>query len=359
MTNTNYKPGSIDKAQITAAARQALMAADAHYYAWPIDQQERFRSNMGRTSRVKVQRVLLNSLLSIQCSDEKVDEAWGDVPMPELNMLNWASLLTSGIGEDYLYLNESMAEGKSLLDYTTLYDYDYDDHLFQEKARYSEFSNYEGADYYAYRHASWVRLLVNEQFYYATFLSLASHVAEEVEEVGNGIIGQLIPHKYIDGKDNGKPEKGGFLWDMQLDAGGQEGQLDELRSRWYSYVQERRLTLSKGSTVYPAAVYTQEIDWDEDPHLNFIFNNETALKKIRWRYFLSDCEPLLDSYSTVASQLEQEINNAKAFLTKSHKDIQVNFDPDVIKWRKKKKVIMTAGALNDLKKMSSEDEPKE
>jgi len=34
-------------------------------------------------------------------------------------MLNWASLLTSGIGEDYIYLNESMAEGKSLLDFDT------------------------------------------------------------------------------------------------------------------------------------------------------------------------------------------------------------------------------------------------
>ena len=29
-----------------------------------------------------------------------------------------------GIGEDYIHLNECMAEGKTLLDFPTLYDYD-------------------------------------------------------------------------------------------------------------------------------------------------------------------------------------------------------------------------------------------
>ena len=201
----SHKLSSIDKTQITAAARKALMAADAHYYAWPTEQQERFRTTMDRASRTKVRRVLLDCLLGIQCSDEKADEAWDDVPLPKLNMLNWASLLTSGIGEDYLYFNESMADDKSLLDFTTLYDYDYDDHLFQEEARHRDFPNYEGVDYYAYRHPSWVRLLINCQFYYATFLSLATHLIDEIEEAGNDIIEQLLPHKYIDGKDNGKP----------------------------------------------------------------------------------------------------------------------------------------------------------
>lgn len=163
----------------------------------------------------------------------------------------------------------------------------------------------------------------------------------------------------MDGKDNGKPEKGGFLWDIELDADGQEAQLDELKSHWHSYLQERWLTLSKINTENPAAVYTQDKDWDDDPHRFFIFNNEAALKLIRWRHFLSDCKPLMGNYSTVTSQLEQEVNSAKDFLTENHQDIKANFDPNVIKLRKKKKVIMTAGVLYDLDKMSSEDEPQE
>lgn len=122
MTKKKYKLCSIDKTQISAAARQALMTANTHYYAWPCEQQERFRATMDSDSQTKVRRVLLDSLLSIQCRDEKVDETWNDLPLLKVNMLNWASLLTSGIGEDFLYLNESMAEGKSLLDFSTLYD---------------------------------------------------------------------------------------------------------------------------------------------------------------------------------------------------------------------------------------------
>jgi hypothetical protein len=45
-----------------------------------------------------------------------------------------------------------------------------------------------GTNYYAYRHPSWVRLLINGQFYYATFLSLATHLTDEIEEAGSDII---------------------------------------------------------------------------------------------------------------------------------------------------------------------------
>ncbi|MBE0510653.1 MAG: hypothetical protein K0A95_00675 [Chromatiales bacterium] len=112
---------------------------------------------MDRSVRQRVQRVLLDSVLNTQCSLDELDTVWSDVPLAQLNPLNWASLLTSGIGEDYLYLNESMAEGKSLLDFTTLYDNDYNDHLFQEAAMHRDFPEYEGADDYAWHHPSWAR----------------------------------------------------------------------------------------------------------------------------------------------------------------------------------------------------------
>jgi len=348
MTDTKYKLASINKNRIDIAARKALMAADAYYHAWPAEQQERFRATMNEASRTKVRRVLLDSLLGIQCDDKTADEVWDDVPLEKLNVLNWASLFTSGIGEDNLYLNESMGNEKSLLNFTTLYDYDYDDHLFQEEARYRDIPNYAGADYFAYRHPSWVRLLINSQFYYATFLSLATHLTDEIEEAGNDIVEQLIPHKYVAGENNGKPEKEGFLWDMQLDADGQENQLDELKSRWYCYLQERWLILSKINAENLPAVYTQDKNWDDDPQRFFIFNNEVALKKIRWRYFLSDCEPLMDGYSIVTDLVKQEVKSARDFLTENHQEILTNFDPKVVKLRKKRKIIMSAGVLDDL-----------
>jgi len=359
MTDTEYKLASIDKNEITLAARKALMTADAHYFSWSNEQQERFRATMNENSRKKVRRVLLDCLLNIECSNEDVDRVWNDIPLPKLNVLNWASLLTSGIGEDFIYLNESMADDKNLLDFTTLYDYNYDDYLFQEQANRQDFKNYEETDYYAYKHSSWVRLLINGEFYYSTFLSLATYLTDEIDTVGNEVIDQLIPHSYVAGKDNGKSEKEGFLWDMKLDANGQEGQLNELQNCWYSYLQERWLKLSKIYSDLPPAVYIQNKDWDNDPHRFFIFNNETTLKNIRWRHFLSDSKPLMEYFLIVTEQLDIEIKNAKSFLTEKYQDILNNFDPNVIKFNKKRKIIMTSEALDDFNQLSTDDESSE
>jgi hypothetical protein len=349
--NTPYPLMSLDKAKIVAVAKRALMAADPLYFSWPVEQQERFRITMDDDASNRVQRILLEGLLDIQCSLDQVDDIWSDLPIAQLNPLNWARLLTTGVGENFFYLNESMADGKSLLDFSTLYDYNYDDYLFQESVKRRDFPNYEGLKYYAWQHPCWARLLINDNFYYATLTSLARHFVDEIELAGNDLIDQLIPHKYVDGADNGKAEKGGFLWDMKLDANGQEGQLDELRSRWYTYQQQRWIELCEAFSQLPPAVYTQSKEWDGDPHCSFIFNNGEALKQIRWRHFLSDCQPLMREYSTVNEQLQQEIARATAWLTENHQDVMKNFDPTVVKLKKKRKIIMTPQAMDDLDKI--------
>lgn len=311
---------------------------------------------MKREARNRVKQILLDDILGIQCSLDQVDRVWNEVPVKRLKLLNWASLLTSGIGENFIYLNEPMADGKSLLDFKTLYDYDYDDHLFQEKSKRRDFQHYEGADYYAWRHPSWARLLVDDKFYYATLLSLATHVVNEIEAAGDDLIDLLIPHRYLDGTDNGKPEKDGFLWDMKLDADGNEGQLDELRSRWYGYQQERWLDLSKIFSQSEPAIYVQDKNSDNDPNLSFIFNNAESLKMVRWRHFLSDCRPVMTEFSTLDDQLALEIKRATSWLTKAHRDIMDNFDPTVVKLQKKKKIILSPSALDDLNKTGQDDD---
>ena len=357
MKDSKYKLAHLDRKQILTAARKALIVADAHYYAWTAQEQEYFRATMNDEVQRKIQCVLLGSLLDIKCSTEEVDELWHDIPFSNLNQLNWARLLTTGIGEDYIYLNECMEEGKSLLDFPTLYDYDYADYLFQEETRKRDFSDYKGGDYYAYRHPSWVRLLIKGQFYYSTFTSIATYTFDEIESSGNETICQLIPHEYVDGKNHGKQEKDGFIWDMKIDALGQEAQLDELTSRWYVYQQERCLALSETNVHRPPAVYINDKNWDDDPHLFFIFANEATLKQIRWTHFLSDCEPLMADFATLEELLAGEIERATSWLLENHRDIQDNFDPKVVKFKKKRKIIMSKSALEDLSKIDADDEP--
>ena len=357
MTSPEYKLAHADIKQIASAARKALIAADTLYHAWTNERQEHFRATMHEDARKRIQCVLIEALLGIKCTTAEINEAWNDIPTAKMNIVNWAKLLTEGIGENYIYLNECMAKDKSLLDFNTLHDYDYNDYLFQEQCISKDLPAYKGQDYYAYKHPCWVRLLASGQFYYATFLSLATYLTDEIESAGSDHIRQLIPHDYVDGKDNGKPEKGGFLLDLKIDANGLEAQLEELKSRWHPYLQQRWLELSKENDNLAPAVHTLDMDWDTDPHRFFIFNNAAALKKIRWRHFISDCEPIFADFSAVAKQLKEEIEGAITWLSENHQDVMENLDPDVIPFRKKMKVVLSPGALEDMARIESEDDP--
>ena len=170
------------------------------------------------------------------------------------------------------------------------------------------------------------------------------------------MIDQLIPHRYVEGENHGKPQEGGFLWDQRLNANGLEGQLDELKSRWYSYLQARWVALSKDFQGLAPAVYSKEAEWDADPHRYFIFNNATCLKHIHWRHFLADCELLMGEMSSLEPLRKQEEDRAKSWLTENHQDIMSNFDPKVAKLRNKRKIIISPTALENLNRIGDDDE---
>lgn len=338
----------MDAQNIKNIANKALIAADQFYHSWSAEKQELFRATMTESAQQRVDAVLLKEVLDIQCTPENVRTTWRDLPLSKLNHLNWAKLLIEGIGNDNIFLNESMADNASLLDFNTLYDYDYDDHLFQEEANRKELKDYAGRNYYAFRFSRWARLIINEQLYYATLYSSASYLIERLDDQGSDIIKTLIPHEYVDGKNHGKREKDGFLWDVEIDAAGQEKQLDELKLRWYQYTQERWLELSKQFAHSDPHVYTEDKHENDELHRNFIFNNERALKLIRWRHFLADCEAIKGNYVDLAEMARLELTNAETWLKSTHQDILTNFDPDVVKLRRKKKIVVAPGAFDGL-----------
>ncbi|MEE2002124.1 hypothetical protein QWY20_11735 [Alkalimonas sp. MEB108] len=343
------------KSVIQAAARKALIAADPGYYSWPDAQQEQFRATMDKQVQNRVDAVLLKALLGIDCTPDNANAIWRDLPLSKLNLLNWAKLLTCGIGDCYLFLNEPMAKNTSLLDFTTLYDYDYNDHLFQEQANKAQLPDYQPRDYYAFRFARWARLIIDGDFHYATLYSLAGYLTDAIDDQGSDRIQSLIPHEYVDGKNHGKAEQGGFLWDIEVQANGLEAQLDELKHRWHHYQQQRWLELSQAHCQQAPVMYFQPVDHYGDPHLNIIFNNETALEKVRWRHFLADCKALQGNRAGLDELAAQELAKAEQWLQQTHQDIMANFDPKVVRLRKKRKIVMAPGALDDLLK-GDEDE---
>ena len=54
--------------------------------------------------------------------------------------------------------------------------------------------------------------------------------------------------------------------------------------------------------------------------------------------------------------LAEEIDRSNTWLTENHQDIQDNFDPTVVKMRRKRKIILSATALDDLIGIGGDDD---
>jgi hypothetical protein len=140
---------------------------------------------------------------------------------------------------------------------------------------------------------------------------------------------------------------------LRIDAHGKETQLEELQSRYYRYVIERRQALADTlDKEERGQVYLLEDSRDNDPHMRFIFTDKAALQGVRFRHFVSDCQKISGDRKELQTLEEQEKQAADAFIEDNFRDIEKNFDPSVIKFCKKRKIILADGALNDLMKDS-------
>ncbi|MFQ5730166.1 MAG: hypothetical protein ACE5GN_07385, partial [Waddliaceae bacterium] len=87
---------------------------------------------------------------------------------------------------------------------------------------------------------------------------------------------------------------------------------------------------------------------EEEPHINFVFSDKTALKSIRFRFFMRDCQNIAGNNAELARMVEEEKKAAVEYLEQQYHDIMKNFDPKIVKLRKKRKVIIADGALQGL-----------
>ena len=349
-------PHPFDPSAIEAAARRALISAAPDYFSWDTERRERFHADAGGEAREALDRAMITALTGKKCDD---DEAWEEteenLEPAQLYALNWARLLISGIGEDRVFLNESMAEGVTLLNFETVYDYDLDNHRFQQKANAEQFPDHAPEPYEGGPHWIWARMIIDRRLNYATLTSLAHHVMNEVEEAMYQRIDELIPHRHVDGPNHGKESDGGFLWDMRIDAGGLEGQLDELQHRTYDYIAELYRCLNRRSHTLKRKIYLLDTEDHGDPMRTFIFAHPETLKRVRWRHFLADCSPMTAAADELRPMIDREAKRMIAYLDEQYADVMEHFDPKVVKFRKKRKVVFASGAVEDLARILAEE----
>jgi hypothetical protein len=335
---------------IEPALRRAFMLVEPEYFSWPVEAQERYRAGMPGEHAFRIRQVLLKAIFGIHVKTleelEAAIEAFGD---SESLVFNRALLPVMGVGDDCFFLNECLGAGETILDFETLHDYDYADYCFQEQARKEEIPDYAVKAYRGSLYHAWARLQIDGVFHYASLSMAASYIYSLIDECGSDRIDALIPHHYVNGKDHGKREEKGTIFSQRIVAGGMEPQLEELRHRFSAYLSARHDSrLSEYDAGAANTVYAFDQSRENDPHVDFVFSDKTALKYVRFRHFMTDCRTLLRDKARLEAVIGRERQSAIDFVEGAYQDIIGNFDPKVLKFRKKRKVIIADGALKGL-----------
>ncbi len=323
--------------------KRAIIRSNSDYFSWAIEQQEAYRVNIPAIDRFEIDKYLLKDLFRIDVANsEEVDEVWRELDEQQAARINSVLLPIMGIGEDLFFLNEYLGKSKTILGFETLYDYDIDDFEYQESTRANDDSGYVRQPYRGSLYLSWARLLIDGKFSYATLSMVAGYIYSQLEDFGSNLIDRLIPHEYVPGKNHGKPESNGYLMDFKVNAGGLEPQLEELRERYYHYtVKSYQRILREFDNRTEIYVHILDESDKNEPHHHFLFSNKEALKSIRFRSFLRDCRALSrTNRSVLEERLEEEKKRLSEYLNTQYQDIKDNFDPNIIKFKKKRKIIV-------------------
>ncbi|MEO8179703.1 MAG: hypothetical protein ABI895_12790 [Deltaproteobacteria bacterium] len=152
-------------------------------------------------------------------------------------------------------------------------------------------------------------------------------------------IKQRIPHRLVPGKNHGKVAGGGRQWDLRVEAKGQEGVLDELKRRVWTYQSAR---LDSLQTAYDASdvggVYLLDESEPPEANLHVVITNVAALSAVRFRSFLRDCRAIERPPSELFQVLEKERAALADFVEEQHAEITRTYNPKVTRLVQRPKI---------------------
>jgi len=327
---------------MSPALKKAIIKFVPGYFSWDKKRQEQYRIDTPEEDSFKIRQFLLRELFDISASnDDEVEEALQAMNEAQCSKLNATLLPIKGIGEDFFYLNEVFCSQKNLLSFETLYDYDFDDYKFQEDSRKREHKDYEKKSYRGLLYLTWARLIIDDSFSYGVLSMVAGYLYCQLDEYGNDYMEKLIPHKFTHGKNHGKAEDQGYLFDLKINAKGIELQLDELKHRFWKHISEvHERLMDEFDKKSKQRVYILNQSKVGDPSHHFLFTDKKILKRIHFKTFMRCCRAAEQpDHASLFRNLEEEKQLLTKYLDKQYKDIMENFDPKIVRFRKKYKVI--------------------
>jgi len=334
--------------------RRAVMVARPEFFTWPADEQLHYRVSLQHGDREAIIAALLREHGERRPAALARRESRSRLPLGLQNRVNeWLQPLL-GIGDDAFSLNEHFAEGRSILDFETLLDYDRDDHAFQQDARQRDVADYRPEPYTGALHATWARLLVDDRLCYVTLTMASWQLYGVMEEAARAEIETRVPHRHVPGPEDGKRnESGSIRWDTRVDANGQEALLDELQRRVWDEQFRRRAEIGRlFSEQRLGTCFLDDAPWEaqapDERNLLVVFSDPDALAAVRFTSFLRDCGRIERPLAELRALQVREAERMRAFVVEQHEDLVKNFDPKVVPLRKKLKVMIHPDALRDM-----------
>ena len=324
-----------------AIINRLLMKLDSRYFAKNNADKARFRVLAHETFEDTINKYLMNSLFNKSSSNE----SWDQLSEQQKAEYNAHTTMLSGIGESYLAFNEYLPEGKTLLDYATLYDYDLEDYLFQMEGLHGG-----GIPPYNLHLSSiWARFLDSKcRFYYSTVTSIASYLISKIEDTWINAVYEVIPNKLVPGSNHGKKKSGGYQWDMKIDANGKEPVYNELQQRCFQYEESRYNELKSEfhniEDDEPSVFFVRPEDTlHAQFHLDIVVKNVEAAKKIHFNNFFDSCNALRKDEMILNDLVAREVLRVQTFVQKQFEDISNNAQPNIVTLNKNSSVIVAEG----------------
>jgi hypothetical protein len=260
----------------------------------------------------------------------------------ELDAWNQALLPYRGIGEDCFYWDELLGEGKTILDFRSLRDFDETHWRFQgsldrvcdldlAKKPYRESFHLDAAQLHIAGRCSRARLSMAAGYLYAALVDASLELLEA-----------RIPYRYVPGKHHGKVKGRFWRWDLRVSAGGQEAVLEELQQRIWAYERDRLdALLTSWDAAGRACVYRLDESDRSDPNVHFVFADKQALAAVRFRAFIRDCEAIEEPANELNAAVEAEKALMARFIDEQHAEITRTHDPKVSRFRQRVNVLVS------------------
>lgn len=338
--NPPYVPRPVRLDLFSPALRQAVMAAEPLFFSWGLEAQDRFRRDPPEDFSDSVRAHLERAI------EKQHGVAWGQGDFKEpyaayLTALNTLKQPWYGIGDDCLWITEWNDDW-------------YDAHTIEDLSRDHYASDPERPEnklpFMGQFFPIWCRYLDGGRLVYATLTAFHHEVADSVENALGDKIDELIPHEYIEGPDHGKPaENGGYQWDFRVHAAGCEGQLEELQSRSRRIAIDMHLrALEDAHHRQSGCIYRQVRSDGDEPMVIWIFDGLMAMQGVRLEHLLSDIKSRRGNTRRLQAMIQPYVAEALVRIQDEYDDIMANWNPKISKLKKRRKIIIAKGALDNL-----------